>query len=136
MDRRERAFWNRVRPCLSKKVFVRRIENAVMSGEPDVFLLKDGKAAWVELKYAEVPVRASSKLLGKGAIRTDQINWHLEYAWKGGTSYILIGTDELDYLLPGKMADVLNDMPMDEIEAAALCAVRSIGSKLEEALFK
>lgn len=136
MDRRERAFWNRVRPCLSTKVFVRRIENAVMSGEPDVFLLKNGEAIWIELKYAEVPVRASSKLLGKGAIRVDQVNWHLEYAWKGGTSYILIGTDEFDYLLPGKLAAELNDMPMHEIEASALCAVRSIGNKLEEAIFK
>lgn len=136
MDRKERAFWNRLRPSLSTKVFVKRIENGVAAGDPDVFLMKGGKVVWVELKWADIPKRMTSKLLKKGAVRVDQINWHLEYAWKKGTSYILIGTEDKDYLMPGRIADRLNDMTLEEIEKEALCAHRSIGSVLEEVLFK
>lgn len=136
MDKKERAFWNRVRPGFGKKVFVKRIENGVSTGDPDVFVMKGGKAIWIELKWADLPVRFTSKLLGKGAVRKDQENWHLEYWHKGGTSYILIGTGGYDYLMPGKLADLLNDMSVEEIEAAAVCSHRSIGSVIEEVLFK
>jgi len=136
MDRKEKAFWNRLRPSFSTKVFFSRVENAVSVGDPDVHLMKAGKTVWVELKWAELPVRHTSKLLKKGAVRIDQVNWHLEYAWKGGTSYVLIGTADKDYLMSGKIADRLNDMTLEEIELEALCAQRSIGSVLEEVLFK
>lgn len=136
MDQRERSFWNRLRGALSKKVFIRRIENGVSGGDPDVFLMKQGKVVWLELKYCEVPVRRTSKLLGKGNVRLDQVNWHLEYAWKGGTSFILIGTPMESYLMLGGMADKLNDMSLEEIEASAVAKHKSIGVILEEVLWK
>lgn len=136
MDRKERDFWNRVRGALSRKVFVRRIENGVSGGDPDVFMMKQGRIVWLELKYCEVPVKRTSKLLGKGNVRLDQINWHLEYAWKGGTSFVLIGTPFEDYLMPGGLADKLNDMSLEEIEQNAVARHKSIQLILEQELWK
>lgn len=136
MDRKERDFWNRVRGALSRKVFIRRIENGVSGGDPDVLLMKQGRVVWLELKYCEVPVKRTSKLLGKGNVRIDQVNWHLEYAWKGGTSFVLIGTPLEDYLMPGGIADKLNDMSLNEIEQNAVAVHKSIGLILEQELWK
>jgi hypothetical protein len=134
-DQRERRFWQRLRKHLSPKVFVRRIENGVSAGDPDVFLMKGGKVIWIELKWAEQPARPSSKLLGKDDVRIDQINWHLEYASKGGTSFILIGTYEMDYLMSGHIAHILSSKTPEEMTSHAIVARQQIGQVLEDTLW-
>lgn len=136
MDRHERNFWGKVRRGLCNKTFVRRIENAVGAGDPDVHLMKRGKTRWLELKWATMPVRRTSKLLGKDKMRLDQINWHLEYHSKGGTSYVLVGTECANYLLSGHLADLLNDMTVEEIEANCVFMSESVNEIIDKALFK
>lgn len=131
----ERKFWGRLKNHFSPKVFVRRMENGVMFGDPDVYLMKQGQVVWLELKWAAIPVRSTSKLLGKDAIRLDQINWHLDYDSKGGTSFILIGTHGMDYLMPGALADRLSKMSIEEMEDNATHCCVSIGRVLEKVLW-
>jgi hypothetical protein len=134
-EERERKLWHRVHRYLSPKVFAIRIENGVSAGDPDVFMMKGGRVVWIELKFCNVPARKSSMLLGKGNLRLDQINWHLNYSNKGGTSYVLIGTNDLDYLLPGALAAGLNEMSLEEIEVSAVAMDKSIGRVLEKVLW-
>ena len=133
-EKRERLFWNRLRSHFSTKVFARRVENGVSPGDPDVFLMKRSKVIWIELKYSRTPVRITSKL-PECSVKIEQVNWHLEYASKGGTSYVLIGTDELDYLIEGKLVECINDASLEEIANMAVLSAKSIGSKLEEFLW-
>jgi hypothetical protein len=75
----ESALWKRVRSAGTHlkhcgfKVDLKRIENSVGSGHPDVEGAIDGVQIWIELKSEERPKRTATKIRFK--VRTSQDIW-------------------------------------------------------------
>jgi len=63
------------------------IENAVASGAPDLYMCKNGKSLWVELKVFKWPERESSPV--RIGLRTNQVMWAREHIKHGGTVLLL-----------------------------------------------
>ena len=77
----EANFWNTIRKSLPTKAFATRIENKHGGGVPDVHIVWNGFAFWIELKTAK-----SSKV----KISPHQIAWHTAYWARGGKSFYLV----------------------------------------------
>lgn len=77
----EANFWNTIRNNLPKKAFATRIENKHGGGVPDVHVIWDGLAFWLELKCAK-----SSAV----KVSPHQIAWHMAYYARGGSSFFLV----------------------------------------------
>ena len=78
----EARVWASMRKSLPPKTHSTRIENRHGGGIPDVHLLWDGVAIWVELK-----VHNSRAVF----LRPSQAAWHSRQAHCGGVSYVLCG---------------------------------------------
>ena len=70
-----------MRQNLPPKTHATRIENRAGSGVPDVHLVHDGVAVWVELKIAKANTIN---------MRPSQIAWNMAYSAAGGISFILV----------------------------------------------
>ena len=87
----EANFWNTLRSNLPKKCFATRIENKHGGGVPDVHLIWDGFACWIELKVSK----------GNGVnLSAHQVAWNTVYWARGGANFILVKrSSERDLLL-------------------------------------
>ncbi len=95
-----------------------RIENVVGVGTPDVNFCINGVDGWIEMKSPRhEPLRETSKLLTKHnhPLNQDQKNWFLRQCNAGGRAFILICTNKRWMLVDGSLADVINDMTVDEL---------------------
>ena len=98
MPKPEQNLWKSLKQYLPKKTHVNRIENRSGSGMPDVYLVMDGVACFVELKVINK---------NKVKISEAQTAWHLSHARCGGVSFFLLrGARDKDALLY-KSADCL-----------------------------
>lgn len=123
MRKPEQKLWDTMRTQKDrpKEIALERIENGVGSGWPDVSLRKADWQTWIELKVCTLPARQTSKVLGNGGLRTEQINWHLQHSSFGLYSFVLIRNERNDlYLLPGSLADQINDMNFVELHAKSV----------------
>lgn len=111
MRKAEQRLWDAMKRNAPKGWWLLRVENVAGEGMPDVFAAANGQYAWIELKSAIVPARATTPLLGSGGLRLSQINWHLKAATVGLRSWVLI-RDNADsiYLVSGQLAARINDM--------------------------
>lgn len=91
-----------------------RIENVVGVGTPDVNFCINGVDGWIEMKSPKEPVRKTSKLLNH-PLNQDQKNWFLRQCNAGGRAFILICTNKRWMLIDGSLADVINDMTVNEL---------------------
>jgi hypothetical protein len=115
MRKPEQKLWDSMKRNKPSGVSMERVENAASEGFPDVFVMSAN--AWVELKAPKLPARHTTRLFGKQGLSVDQINWHLRAARFGVHSFILARDDALQlYLIPGSAAQVMNDMPWNELE--------------------
>jgi len=119
----EQRLWDSFHSNIVNGVRLQRVENGLSSGMPDVVAIAKprGIVTWVELKVNEnPPLRDSSLALGQNkGLRTEQINWHLEWANYHGRSLILIGmgrgrTRSL-HLIGGRLAAEVNEMSMERM---------------------
>ena len=95
---------------------LRRIENGLESGWPDVYGIKNGVSVWVELKAPEEPKRSTTRLMsGNHELSREQRNWHMEHCQAGGNSWILIETDQQAMLVHGIWADRINDLSAQQL---------------------
>jgi hypothetical protein len=81
-----------------------RVENAVISGQPDVNGCLQGEDVWVELKAPTEPKRAATPLMtsnGNHPLLQTQINWMARQQQAGGIAFILIRTDKRMLLVDG-----------------------------------
>lgn len=120
----EQRLWDRTRTRLAPYgILMHRIENIVSEGMPDLVTCCLGKTSFVEMKCVEeLPKRDSTPLLGKKkGLSAAQKNWHLDWRKAGGCSYVLVGFKDNIALLPGRLADAINDMTLIDVlqEAAA-----------------
>lgn len=125
--RKEAALWNRVRCGLGSYMNLRRIENAVDSGDPDVYWWSNGIHGWIELKAAQAPARRTTRVFGSAGLRPAQISRILALHKGVVPVYILAGINLAGintalYLVEGRHAAVFNDMTLSDIgEVAVWC---------------
>ena len=114
MRKQEQKLWDTMKRQLTPSEFwMQRIENVMISGMPDVYVVSDaGRTAWVELKAPTRPKRDSTPLLGKSeGLSVEQINWHIIAARRGLRTYILIRCSLGSvYLVEGKHSANINAM--------------------------
>lgn len=125
MRKPEQRLWDTMlRRAPPRGIWLRRVENLVGVGDPDVEVLaQGGVASWVELKAPNAPVRASTPVLGeKEGLRPEQVSWHLKASSLGGRSYVLVRTVGRDglWLLRGAAAAGLNSATAAELNELAV----------------
>lgn len=119
---------------------MRRVENLVAEGDPDVEGCYKGGAFNIELKVAPRPSRPTTRVLGPADIRPKQVPW-AKARWKaGGQSYFLIqvgsSRSARRYLIPGHRAsgivgateEVLYDMSIIDPQAGQVEIVETAAS--------
>lgn len=148
----EQRLWDRARPQLAARgLRMRRIENVVDEGMPDVLVRAGGVphdvVTMVELKeVVSPPKRSTTPLLGdKKGLSVAQRNWHLW--WRdsaparrpaaGGRSAILVGVgSDIVLCVPGRYADVVNGWTLGDWARHSRCdwgwAAMVLGWRTEE----
>lgn len=122
MRKTEQRLWDRMRRAIGTRVRLERIENVVGVGTPDV-LACCHITAFVELKAIDAPpVRETTRVLGTSGLSRDQRNWHVDWHKWGGTSYVLIGVGRRIFMLPGALADEVNEMTMEQLAARSVAS--------------
>lgn len=92
MRLKEQRLWDSMHTHQPRGFWLQRIENGLAAGTPDVLSITKGHVAWVELKAVDsFPVRPKTPVLGDEGLNNEQRNWHLDWAMRGGISYVLIG---------------------------------------------
>lgn len=124
MRKKEQNLWDTFKRNAPTTFWLQRVENGVGEGMPDLYVSSGiGSPCWVELKYAEVPKRMTTPLLGVHGMRVSQIGWHKKALTKKIRSYILVKDSKGQlYLINGWLADKINDMPAKELRGCSLAA--------------
>lgn len=101
-----------------------RVENAVISGQPDVNGCLQGEDVWVELKAPVEPKRATTVLMtsnGNHPLLQSQINWFAKQRQAGGIAFILVRTDKRMMLIDGtKHGDHFNTYTVAQMIEASI----------------
>lgn len=118
MRKKEQRIWDAFAPRAPRGVWLRRVENVVGEGDPDVWFRSRCTEGWLELKAPTAPSRAETRLLGDEGLRPAQVNWWLKYTSLGGVGWVLI-RDNLGelFLVPGRHAKAMNDAPRGQLAA-------------------
>jgi hypothetical protein len=112
MPKPEQNLWQSFKQTLPKKSHWNRIENRTGSGMPDVYLVLDGLACWVELKVITK---------SRARIAQSQIAWHLSHNRCGGVSFFLMRETGSKLALLYSSADVLALCELRENWPAPIC---------------
>ncbi len=92
MRQKEQRLWDAMRNHKPPTHRLERIENMVGDGIPDVWCICNGVVRPCELKAVySMPHRASTPVMGRGGLRQEQKNWHMDWAKFGGRSVIILG---------------------------------------------
>ena len=119
MMKQEQNLWASMSRNQPADFWLQRVENVMVTGMPDIYSVRNGRAAWIELKAVSSPVKDTTTLLGRKGLNVDQINWHIRAAAHGVRSFILIrtiGKRELR-LLSGASAKLVNHMSYGEFKS-------------------
>lgn len=101
MTQTDGGLWGRLRPVLPRRgVHGARVENAVGTGTPDVWLRTEAFGAWLELKYSKAWPKRSTTLVRLRHFSTDQRRWLVREGAAGGHAGVLWQIDN-EYLLFG-----------------------------------
>jgi hypothetical protein len=122
MRKPEQRLWDRLRKAREPDVLLMRVENMAGNGYPDVEALVGGLHTPIELKARPFPpVRDSSPALGtQYGLRTEQRNWHLEWARHEGRSLVVAQVGVVLFAIDGRMAGELNRLSLDDMFAYSL----------------
>lgn len=100
-----------------------RVENLAGTGMPDTNFCAGGVECWVEYKHPIEPKRPKTPLFGSNhKVSQDQKNWFLKQRMAGGRCYFLICTNLRWMLIPGHLADDMNEMTVNELMENAIWA--------------
>ena len=120
MDR-EVNFWGRIVTALwAPNRMLARIENGVMDGMPDTYIVLERSMNWVELKAPVEPVRQTTALFsGNHKLSISQRNWLLSHRQAGGRGWIAIESERFVWLVGAKHADRINDATIEQMHELA-----------------
>ena len=134
----EKNLWLRVKKNLPHDCYATRIENRMDGGVPDVHVIWNGLAFWIELKLTKA---------NKIRLSPNQIAWNTKYSLINGLAYILVqrvGEGSL-FLFRGEDArqlaiDGLNTEPIIKVSGSGFGdifgAIRESGIKHLETVIK
>jgi hypothetical protein len=122
----EQKLWDRFRRNVAPDILLKRIENLIDVGWPDVMSLVcsprgHGNVTFIELKAAAMPKRPTTRVLGPRGLSIAQQNWFIQHKKNCGRGFILIGVDSLHYLLDQDHAAAVNEYNIGQLAAHA-CA--------------
>lgn len=107
----------KARVPLRRDLHMRRVENAVSTGDPDVELCYRGHAGNLELKHAPRPARGGKLHFGS-PMKRDQVEWGLDRLAAGGAHGFLIsvgkGAERAVYLIHGSYGPAMLDNGVTE----------------------
>ncbi len=122
---REVRLWEFIRDGLkgTPGLHMRRVENLVSTGDPDVDGCYEGDYFEVELKGCNRPARPETEL--DYEVRVSQIAWHRRRGRAGGNTWLYIrvgmGKDLAKYLVPGRFVKaVAQGMTEGELASIAV----------------
>lgn len=121
MRKAEQRLWDTMRQRLSgvPMLNLKRVENIVEPGFPDVYFRAERQHGWVELKAPKTPKRASTPLLGCSAnheLTIQQQNFLLVCSHVGIPAYVLIRDDNKNiFMIEAKLAKQINKMTVTEL---------------------
>lgn len=109
-------------------VLLKRVENIIEGGTPDVHGGSNNVNRWAELKALEaedIPKRPTTRLLsGAKRLNVEQENWHIDMRNVGNETYIIIGIGSHDaYVLTNKQVERINQYTFDQVKANAIVHV-------------
>lgn len=87
--------------------WLRRVENRIDLGTPDVEFIARRHRGWIELKREH---RLTPENLVP--LRKEQVAWHAAYALAGGHSWIILGAGAQYFLWPGELARRIKTQPL------------------------
>lgn len=87
--------------------WLRRVENRVDLGTPDIDFIGRAHRGWIELKR-ELTLTPENLV----ALRKEQVAWHLSYARAGGCSWIILQAGRSYFLWPGAAAMRIKAEPL------------------------
>jgi len=117
----ERALWLAMREGLGAHINLRRIENLVGVGDPDVYWCAQGirgLSGWLELKVGLMPTREHTKVFSTHGMEASQINRIEELLRHGACVHILTRVSDCTLLLHGAHAPKINSLSF-----AGLCCI-------------
>lgn len=120
MRQKEQRLWDSMRRHKPKGFYMKRIEDGIGSGFPDVFIRNPiGEFCLVELKAPTVPKKEETRLLGTEGLNVEQVNFHFAMAaTSSGTArcWTLIRDSEQGlYLINARHARYINDATRTEL---------------------
>ena len=95
-----------------------RVENPACPGTPDLNYCYQGLEGWIEFKQVKsLPKRPDTPVF-PGALRPEQVIWHLKRAKAQGKAYICGYVEELDqfFLVEGKYAEEFNSLSLERLQ--------------------
>lgn len=134
MRKPEQRLWDRMRRNLAPFIFMRRIENRLEAGTPDVICPR----CVVELKAVEEPPkRETTPLLGDDiGLSADQKNFIRDWIANRGSAFVIVGVGKgataQQYILDGSLCELINQLPLSELKTRSLANDwRGIGDILD-----
>lgn len=119
MRKPEQKLWDTFRNHHGKRLKLKRVENIVEEGFPDVYAKKS--AVWIELKAPNVPKKETTRLLGDEGLRTSQVNWLLDNVGCATRAFVLIrDSSGRLFLIDGKHAATMNELSAAELAELSL----------------
>jgi hypothetical protein len=117
----ESTYWAKIRKNLGRQgLWLRRVENVVSTGDPDIEVAIGGGFRPIELKYIDrYPKRDSTPVLGRRGLRPEQIAWWGKAQRFHVKGWFMIGVSKDTYLIEGRYFDHLNLMDGIGLRAAA-----------------
>lgn len=117
----EGRFWTRIVDAMwACERMLNRIENGVLDGMPDCYMVVNGSMNWVELKCPNEPSRPATPLFsGNHKLSVTQRNWLLAHRQAGGRGWVGIETENWCMLIGARHADSVNLMTLPQLLAAA-----------------
>lgn len=114
----EGRFWTRIVNALwAVEALLNRIENGVLDGMPDCYMVIRGSMNWVELKCPTEPKRSDTPLFGGSnhKLSVAQRNWLLSHRQAGGRGWVGIETESWCMLIGAQHADEINLLTMQQL---------------------
>lgn len=88
---REAVIYHKLKAKL-RGTFIRRIENSLEIGTPDMYFCNERHSGWIESKQFKLPVRDTTPV--HVPFRQGQYNWLIEHYTRGGLSILAIHTGD------------------------------------------
>lgn len=120
----ERRLFVRTRDRLKPYMTLRRIENMVHDGDPDVFWYAGACSGWLELKVTDLPARPTTSVFKRGGLRDSQISTLLDYTRNGLAAHVWARAGDCTYLVDGRYAASFNTWTLEELAYCSVLVMR------------